>query len=224
MSSGTLSPASGRAGHSQRLQAPSPAGSARRSRGAPPAGRPASTACPPPPAPPVAGAYPPGYLCRLPFYLVYFIALVVQYLVVPLCRLFGKDLQASRPGGSCRGIPRQRLPATHTREPLRPWSAFGGARRWRPRRLPSRLPLRARPLQSDFTPFRVTLTASNRTFSCAAAEHDFGYRPKVGDAPAPDARPAPVKTCHVLLCAASPAAEPDSCIARHASPPMNSMR
>lgn len=62
---------------------------------------------------------------KLPFYLVYFIALIVQYLVVPLCRLFGKDLQ------------------------------------------------------SDFTPFRVTLTASNRTFSCAAAKRDFGYTPQV---------------------------------------------
>jgi hypothetical protein len=50
----------------------------------------------------------------------------VQYLVVPLCRLAGRDLQ------------------------------------------------------SDFTPFRITLSASNRTFSCAAAKRDFGYEPQVG--------------------------------------------
>lgn len=30
---------------------------------------------------------------RLPFYLIYFIALIVQYLVVPLLHLFGKELQ-----------------------------------------------------------------------------------------------------------------------------------
>lgn len=62
---------------------------------------------------------------KLPFFLIYFIALIVQYLVVPLCHLLGKDLQ------------------------------------------------------SDFTPFRITLSAANRTFSCAAAKRDFGYSPKV---------------------------------------------
>lgn len=31
---------------------------------------------------------------RLPFFLVYFIALVVQIVVVPLCRLLGRDLQS----------------------------------------------------------------------------------------------------------------------------------
>lgn len=36
------------------------------------------------------------------------------------------------------------------------------------------------PPQSDFTPFRVTVTATNRTFSCAAATRDFGYSPQVG--------------------------------------------
>ena len=68
----------------------------------------------------------PVFPRRLPFALVYFIALIVQYLVVPLCHLAGRDLQ------------------------------------------------------SDFTPFRITLSASNRTFSCAAAKRDFGYQPQVG--------------------------------------------
>jgi sterol-4alpha-carboxylate 3-dehydrogenase (decarboxylating) len=62
---------------------------------------------------------------RLPFWLIYFIALIVQYLVTPLLRLFGKELQ------------------------------------------------------SDFTPFRIALSAANRTFSCSAAYRDFGYVPKV---------------------------------------------
>lgn len=62
---------------------------------------------------------------RLPFGLIYFIALIVQYLVVPLLRLFGKELQ------------------------------------------------------SDFTPFRIALSAANRTFSCSAAYQDFGYVPTV---------------------------------------------
>lgn len=35
-------------------------------------------------------------------------------------------------------------------------------------------------LQTDFTPFRITLAASNRTFSCQAAKRDLGYRPAVG--------------------------------------------
>lgn len=34
-------------------------------------------------------------------------------------------------------------------------------------------------LQSDFTPFRIALSAANRTFSCSAAYQDFGYVPKV---------------------------------------------
>jgi hypothetical protein len=63
--------------------------------------------------------------CRLPFALVYFIALVLQMVVVPLLRLVGRDMQ------------------------------------------------------SDFTPARIKITAVNRTFSCAAARRDFGYKPKV---------------------------------------------
>lgn len=62
---------------------------------------------------------------KLPFGLIYFIALIVQLLVVPLCRLLGRDMQ------------------------------------------------------SDFTPARIKITATNRTFSCAAARRDFGYTPKV---------------------------------------------
>lgn len=38
-----------------------------------------------------APSVPPA--CRLPFWLIYFIALIVQYLVVPLMRLFGRELQ-----------------------------------------------------------------------------------------------------------------------------------
>lgn len=76
-----------------------------------------------------AGAHGPSPLwCiprRLPFGLIYFIALIVQLLVVPLCRLLGRDMQ------------------------------------------------------SDFTPARIKITATNRTFSCAAARRDFGYTPKV---------------------------------------------
>lgn len=62
---------------------------------------------------------------KLPFALVYFIALVLQMVVVPLLRLVGRDMQ------------------------------------------------------SDFTPARIKITAVNRTFSCAAARRDFGYKPKV---------------------------------------------
>jgi sterol-4alpha-carboxylate 3-dehydrogenase (decarboxylating) len=34
-------------------------------------------------------------------------------------------------------------------------------------------------LDTDFTPFRITVAASNRTFSCAAAKRDLAYRPAV---------------------------------------------
>jgi sterol-4alpha-carboxylate 3-dehydrogenase (decarboxylating) len=37
--------------------------------------------------------YPRPHI-RLPFFLVYFIALIVQFMVVPLCRLLGRDLQS----------------------------------------------------------------------------------------------------------------------------------
>ena len=34
-------------------------------------------------------------------------------------------------------------------------------------------------IQTDFTPFRMTLAAVNRTFDCTAARKDFGYVPQV---------------------------------------------
>eukprot|EP00887_Chlorella_sp_A99_P005269 scaffold1.g5269.t1 len=63
---------------------------------------------------------------RLPFHLVYLIALLVHYVVTPLLALVGVRLQ------------------------------------------------------SDFTPFRITVAASNRTFSCAKARRLLGYTPAVG--------------------------------------------
>jgi len=35
-------------------------------------------------------------------------------------------------------------------------------------------------LETDFTPFRITVSAVNRTFSSGRAMEDFGYQPKVG--------------------------------------------
>jgi len=34
-------------------------------------------------------------------------------------------------------------------------------------------------LETDFTPFRIIVASSNRTFSCARAKNDLGYRPTV---------------------------------------------
>lgn len=47
-----------------------------------------------------APSVPPA--CRLPFWLIYFIALIVQYLVVPLMRLFGRELQVGAVLCLCR--------------------------------------------------------------------------------------------------------------------------
>lgn len=38
--------------------------------------------------------HPPTPLCSLPFWLIYFIALLVQYVVAPLMHLFGRQLQS----------------------------------------------------------------------------------------------------------------------------------
>ena len=115
---------------------------------------------------------------RLPFFLIYFIALIVQYLVVPLLKLFGRDLQvglrvagweaAPQAGGVSQPVLRTLHPP-----PLCPDPAS-------PPLLPPSSPSLPKTPQSDFTPFRITLAASNRTFSCAAARRDFGYQPQVG--------------------------------------------
>ena len=34
-------------------------------------------------------------------------------------------------------------------------------------------------LETDFTPFRIIVASSNRTFSCSRAKKDLGYRPAV---------------------------------------------
>jgi sterol-4alpha-carboxylate 3-dehydrogenase (decarboxylating) len=62
---------------------------------------------------------------HLPYHLIMAVAYVVQYLVVPLARVFGKKLEP------------------------------------------------------DFTPFRVAVSATNRTFSCKRAKKDLGYVPRV---------------------------------------------